>query len=121
MQLLRPEDASDAAWWQAIVDLDHTISVRTPDYVFAQLMAEENLNRRVGIQGLLRPTRTYDVVNVRFLEDIRRPLSTAPAASRAEAAVVPADDAVARAERAADRLEAVAKNAEAQFEERLRK
>lgn len=121
MQLLRPEDASAAAWWEAIVGLDHTVSVRTPDRVFAQLMAEENLNRRVGIQGLLRPTRTYDVVNVRFLEDIRRPLSAAPATNRAEAAAVQAEGAVVRAERAAGRLEAAAKNAEAQFEERLRK
>ncbi len=121
MQLFRPGDASDANWWDSIVGLNHTISVRTPDYVFAQLMAEENMNRRVGIVGLLRPTRTYDVASVTFLESVRRPLSVAPAPVPAPTAAANTDDAVARAERAADRLEAASRKAEARFEEQLRK
>lgn len=117
MQLVRPQEASAAAWWEAIVGLGHEVKVRTPDYVFAQLMAEENLNRRVGIQGLLRPTGTYDIASLAFLEDIRRPISAAPVPSppvRAQAA----DDA---ATRAANRLEAASEAAAAQFEARLKK
>jgi hypothetical protein len=93
------------------------MTVRTPDYVFAHLMAEENLNRHVGIQGLLRPTGTYDVVSVTFLEDIRRPISKAPVASPS----VRAQAAEAAATRAAERVEAAGEAAAAQFESRLRK
>lgn len=124
MQLARPEDASDAAWWEAIVGMKHIMAVRTPDYVFAQLLAEENLNRRVGIQGMLRPTRTYDIVSVTYLEDIRGPISSTSdvnATNRAEVAATQAEDAASKAERAADRLEAASKTAEAECEERLRK
>jgi hypothetical protein len=124
MQLVRPQEASSAAWWEAVVGLTHEMAVRTPDYVFAQLMAEENLNRRVGIQGLLRPTRTYDVASVTFLEPVRRPISTgaAPsAADRAETAATEAEDAAARVERAAERLDAASRAAEERFEAQLRK
>jgi hypothetical protein len=123
MQIIRPQEASAAAWWEAIVGLTHEMAVRTPDSVFAQLMAEENLNRRVGIQGLLRPTRTYDVTSIIFLEPVRRPLSraTPSAADRAEAAASQAEDAATRVERAAERLDAASKAAEAQFESQLRK
>lgn len=124
MQIDRPEDASNAAWWQSIVSMNHIMAVRTPDYLFAQLMAEENHNRRVALQGLLRPTRTYDIVAVRFLEGRPAPLRTGKAvdaADRAEAAATRAEGAATRTERAAERLDSAARNAESEFERRLRK
>ena len=124
MQLARPEDASAAAWWEAIVGLNHVMAVRTPDAVFAQLMDEENLNRRVGIQGLLRPTRTYDVANITFLEGKRPLLGAAPAPdaeTRAEEAARRAEAAASQVERSADRLEEASRVAEAEFEAQLRK
>lgn len=123
MQLNRPEEASGAAWWESIAGLNHIVAVRTPDEVFTQLMAEENLNRHVAIQGMLRPTRTYDVVNVAFLEEIPSPLrlGQTEAADRAEAAAAHAENTAERAEQTANRLAAEARNAEEQFEAQLRK
>lgn len=82
------------------------------------------MNGRVGIQGLLRPTRTYDIVRVTFFEDLRKPLSSVSnvnATNHAEAAAMRVEDAASKVERAAERLEAASKTAEAKFEERLRK
>lgn len=123
MQLNRPEEASDAAWWEAIAGLNHIVAVRTSDEVFTQLMAEENLHRHVAIQGMLRPTRTYDVVDVAFLEDVQPPLrlGQTEASDRAEAAAAYAESAAERAEQTADRLAEEARNAEARFEAQLRK
>jgi len=87
-------------------------------------MAEENLSSQVAIQGLLIPTRTYDVASVTFLEGIPQPLRTGQATEatdHAEAAAPQAENTADRAERTAERLAAEARNAEARFEAQLRK
>jgi hypothetical protein len=124
MQLVRSLDANDAAWWMDIAGPTNTLSVRTPDHVFAQLMAEENLNRQVAIRGLLRTNRTYDVVSVTFLDEGRQPLRTgqAPtAADRAEAAARRAEKAATEAEGAANNSEATARTGEAQLDNQVQK
>jgi hypothetical protein len=56
LQLAYSYDANDEAWWIDIVGPANILSARTPDHVFAQLMAEENLNRQGAIRGVLRTT-----------------------------------------------------------------
>ena len=124
MQLVRSLDANDAAWWTDIAGPSNTLAVRTPDHVFAQLMAEENLNRQVAIRGLLRTNRTYDIASVTFLDEGRQPLRTghAPtAADRAEAAALRAERAATEAEGAANNLEETARTREAQFDHQVQK
>jgi hypothetical protein len=118
--------------WMSLVGLNKSVSVRTPSYLYRQLMAEENLLRPVQLNGLLRRTRTYDVVSVDYLAPIPSPLAAArqaqeaarraqAAAERAEAAAGRTQGAAERAENAADRLMAMTNTAENQFTANLMK
>lgn len=126
------EDSSEAHWWESIVGLSHSVTVRAPDQVLSQLMAEENLDKRFQIAGVLRPSRVYDVISLAYLESTPSPLAAArqaqeagrraqAAADRAEAAADRAVGATARAETSADRLVAASSTAENQFTASLTK
>jgi hypothetical protein len=124
MQLVYSLDANDAAWWMDIAGPSNKLSVRTPDAVFGQLLAEENLNRQVAIRGLLRTNRTYDIVSVTFLDEGRQPLRSgqAPTAvDSAEAAARQVERAATAAEGAANNLEATARTSEARFDHQMQK
>jgi hypothetical protein len=98
--------------------------VRTPDQVFAQLLAEENLTRHVAMRGLLRANRTYDIVSVTFLDEGSRPLRAGQAstgAGRGEAAARRAEKAATDAGGAADDLAATARTREARFDHQVQK
>lgn len=108
-----------AIWWQAIVGPGNSLTVRTPNYLFRQLMAEENLLKQVELVGLLGRSRTYDVASVNYLDSTPSPLASArraqAAAERADTAAERAQGAAKRAANAADRLTAMTNTAENQF------
>jgi hypothetical protein len=134
MQIAPPQDTlaynvwwqSDGAmWWMSIAGPDNIVSMRTPNYLFRQLMAEENLLREVQMTGLLRRNKTYDVDSVTYLESIPSPLAAVQraeeAARRAQAAAGNREASVGRAEDAADRLMAMTNTTEQQFTTNLMK
>jgi hypothetical protein len=141
MQIDPREDtfADDVWWlsdgatrWKSVAGLAHSVSVRTPSYLFRQLMEEENLMKQVQINGLLRTTNTYDVVSLNYLDSTPGPLAlgqsaqdaaqrAAAAAARAEAAAGRVEGIAERTEDVANRLAAMTDTAEDQFVADLRK
>lgn len=136
----REDTLTDDVWWlsdgairwKTIAGLANSVSVRTPSYLFQQLMEEENLMKQVQINGLLRTTNTYDVVSVNYLDPTPGPLAfgqqaqdaaqrAAAAAARAEAAAGRAEGAAERTENTTDRLMAMTDTTEDQFAADLRK
>jgi hypothetical protein len=125
-------ESSEAHRWTSIAGLADRIHVRAPDEILRQLTSEENLNKRFAMGGLLRPTRTYDVVSLAYLDPTPDPLAFSrqaqeaaqraeAAAKRAEAAAARVAGATERAENALDRLAAMSSTAEEQFTANLTK
>lgn len=61
-------DPAEHIRWESIAGLSHRLTARAPDWVFAELMAEENLFKEVEVTGLLRSDRTFDISQVRVME-----------------------------------------------------
>ena len=76
--VMKIDEASTAAHWEAVVGLSHQVTVRASDKVWQALSAEENLFQKVELVGILSNTRTLDVnrvkvngINISALEDAR--------------------------------------------------
>ena len=122
----------EAAKWASIAKLSRVLAVRTPDSLFQDLMAEENLLKEVRLTGLLRSNRTYDMAGVTFIGVTPSPLTgrygaldaeqrAANAAVRADAAAQSSEGSANRVEKAIQRMEAAADTVEGQFNTGLRK
>jgi hypothetical protein len=61
-------DPAEHIRWESIAGLSHRLSARAPAWVFAELMAEENLFKEVEVTGLLRSNLTFDISQVRVIE-----------------------------------------------------
>lgn len=65
------QDASQLAYWQTVMGLTPHLVVRTGEDVWRRLTAEENLQKPVQLDGILRSTRALDVGELTFLEEPR--------------------------------------------------
>jgi len=120
--VMRVDAINERDRWESILGLSDRIAVRTPDRIFRQLTAEENLFKEVGIVGLLRNTRTLDIGDVMIFGPslVERAYvageRTQVAAARAEAAARRAEVAADQADMFADQAERTAQRIDAMVE-----
>ena len=64
--VIKIDEASTAARWEAIAGLSHQITVRVQDKVWQQLTSEDNLFKQIEMIGILSSSRTFDVARVKI-------------------------------------------------------